>query len=425
MKKLIGFLSVVLLFSVSAFSSTPWEGAMLFSKGCPSYQFPIVFVYQNGNMRTSDFQVSTKTVASWGKFDETHFYVKTTAADSFYCATLPTSYSGMGWVNKKQPMSYFNGVYYNATKDSIYLLDYPNRNAIDFFNGDLSGGVTIPHLVYHDSGSQSSYPYFNFGSKILCYNPISPMPFSNVFVISDTTGEQLSYKIQWVCADKRFVPDSLDSLNSGINFYDYNGKKGFLVVVPDDQDHYEFVSVDGIRFVIPWLIQDGTNQYRNAVMDSWDWVITNAKPVSANYLAKYPLSGTVPVSYKTSKFLLKNKNFSNKKWEVVGMWGLKEISDSSALANYGANWQLKLVEVPDACLASYSIAGGSVSVKPLIKPEGKQPNPFSHGAIGTGAYYRIDGRKVVNASRAAYGLNIVQMPNGKMAKTMNLQRQLR
>jgi hypothetical protein len=427
MNKLISVLSVVLFSVVSAFSQTPAEGAMLFSKGCASYQYPIVFVYQNGNMRTSDFQASTKTVASWGKFNETHFYVKTTAVDSFYCVILPISYSGMGWVNKKQPTSYFNGVYYNAKRDSIFLMDYPNRNAIDFIKSDMSGGVTVSPINYrygYEGNQGSWYDHICFGSKTLCYNRLANDPFCNVFEILDSLNQPASADNQWVCADKRTVPDSFDSLNCGVNFYygvnffDYNGEKGFLVVTSTDQNNYEFVSVDGKRYVVPWLLQDSANQYRNAVMASWGWATTYAKPVSVSYLDKYALSSNVPVSYNTNSFLLKNKNFG-KKWEVVGMWSLKEISDSAALANYGANWQSKLVEVPDVFLANYTITGSSTKISPrqMMKPSSLQK--ISAQSIT----YDVMGRKIANVNRSAVGLSFVRSQDGTtMVKNINVNR---
>jgi hypothetical protein len=413
MKKLIGLLFSVLTFTTCVFSQTPADGAMIFSRGCPSYNFPIVFVYQGGNFRTSDFQASVKTVASWGKIDETHFFVKTTASDSFACGLLPTDYATV-WVNKKNPETYFNGVYYNAVKDSVYLLDYPNRNAIDFFNGDLTGGITISPIIFHDSGSQDVYPYFNFGASILCYNPIAPQPFTNVFVIADTMGEALSPKITWVCADKRIVPDSLDSLNNGRNFVVYNnGMTGFLVIVPDYENHYEFVSMNGRRFLVPWSLQDSANQYRNAVMASWSWDSSTAKKLTTAYLVRYPIVGNALIA--PQMFLLEN---NNKIWESQSFGQLDQITDTSKITGYGTNWKNKLIEIPDAFLTNYTIP--TVNVK--TKPAAKTPLAAKVFSLRT---MNVLGQTIGSSNRNSFGPRLVLQSNGMVVKEMNFNRQSR
>jgi hypothetical protein len=417
MKKLIGSLFGILMFAVVAFSQIPGDGAMLFSSGCATYKYPIVFVYENGGVRTSDFQANVKKVVSWG-FAPKYIYVKT-ATDSFNCVILPTSYSGMGWVNKKDSRSDFNGIYYNAKRDSVFMIDYPNREAIDFLSSNMLGGITYPAtFIHYETDQQIWYDHFRFGNKILCFNRMTHDPFGNVIEIIDSMNQVTDADDQWVCADKRIVADSLDSLNWGVNFYDFNGIKGFLVTSSADQNHYEFISVYGKRFQVPWLSQDSANLYSKAVMFSWGWQIYHAKPVSPDYLFRYALAGNIPVSYKTSDVILKNKNFPNTKWEVTGMWGLKAISDSEAKAEYGVNWSAKLVEIPDAFLANYTIAGISTRVVP--RPAMKAPSfkiNFAQNVI-----YDVMGRKIFNTQRA--GLNLVQTSQG--VKTyMNINRQHR
>jgi hypothetical protein len=416
MKKLIGSLFGVLMFAVVAFSQIPGDGAMLFSRGCATYKYPIVFVYENGGVRTSDFQANVKKVVSWG-FAPKYIYVKT-ATDSFSCVILPTSYSGMGWVNKKDSRSDFNGIYYNAKRDSVFMIDYPNRPAIDFLSGNMLGGVTYPAtFIHYEADQQIWYDHFRFSDKILCFNRLTHDPFGNIIEIVDSMNQVTDADDQWVCADKRIVADSLDSLNLGTNFYDLNGTKGFLVSASDNQNHYEFVSVYGKRFQVPWLLQDSANLYGKAVMSSWEW--HNAKPISIDYLFQYAISGNIPVSYKTSMFLLKNKNFPNQKWEVTGMWGLKAISDSEAQAEYGANWNTKLVEIPDAFLVNYTIAG--ISTKVVPQPAMKAPSFKINSAQNV--IYDVMGRKIFNTQRA-FGLNLVQTPQG-VKSYMNISRQYR
>lgn len=234
-------------------------------------------------------------------------------------------------------------------------------------------GETYNAQVLEDGNVIAEY-YIVFEDDILhtCMD-ISVGDHTIVIMVADDNGiefqsEEIEIGDDVIVDDAGIVTSALLS-NSGTVDFDihFEGENGwpYRLVKSKTSDTIFLISSDA-RFVFP-----NDQQYRNFIMDSWDWTMDDVEIIDQSDIESLRIKGVVTI--RPGTYLVKREGYPEIYAVEYNDVIAQILSEKALIMLYGEDYLDRVITIPDAYWASYNTSFYPVDIQELENPFGGTP----------------------------------------------------